>query len=218
LKKEILSLARANDIPADNVWTFDASRQSNRISANVSGFLGTTRISLNDNLLHQGSHDEILAVLGHEMGHYVMGHVTRGLLLMSLVFLAAFAFVNCGFRIATDLFGGQWQVRRPDDIAGLPLLAALGSLFFFFATPVTNSITRTMEHQADIFGVNAVRKPDAFATVALKLSTYRKLEPGRWEEIIFFDHPSGRSRIRTMMDWKAAHIGDVDMRGTEDIP
>ena len=77
LKQQILSLARANDMPADNVWLVDASRQSNRISANVSGFLGTTRISLNDNLLKQGTPDEVLAVMGHEMGHYVMGHVTR---------------------------------------------------------------------------------------------------------------------------------------------
>src|ERR1700753_311324 len=81
LKTQILSLARANDIPADNVWVMDASRQSNRISANVSGFLGTTRITLNDNLLKQCTPDEVLAVLGHEMGHYVMGHVLRDILL-----------------------------------------------------------------------------------------------------------------------------------------
>ena len=160
----------------------------------------------------------MLAVLGHEMGHYVMGHVTRELLLTGLVIVVAFGFANWGFRQATDLFGGQWQVRRLDDIAGLPLLGALMSIFLFLATPVSNSITRTMEQQADIFGVNAVRKPDAFATVALKLSSYRKLDPGPWEEVLFFDHPSGRTRIRTMMEWKAAHIGDTDMRGTEDVP
>ena len=218
LKKEILSLARANDVPADNVWLVDASRQSNRISANVSGFLGTTRISLNDNLLRQGTHDEILAVLGHEIGHYVMGHMLRGLLLTGLVIVAAFAFLNWGFAFAVSLFGDAWQVRQIDDIAGLPLLSALFSLFFFLGTPVTNSIERTMEQQADIFGVNAVRKPDAFATATLKLSTYRKLDPGAWEEIIFYDHPSGRTRIHTMMEWKKEHIGDVDMRGTEDVP
>ena len=67
------------------------------------------------------------------------------------------------------------------------------------ATPVTNTISRTAEHQADIFGLDAVRKPDAFATVMLKLSTYRKLEPGKWEEIIFYDHPSGRTRIMDAM-------------------
>lgn len=214
LKTQILSLARANDIPADNVWVIDASRQSNRISANVSGFLGTTRITLNDNLLKQGTPDEILAVLGHEMGHYVMGHILRGLLLMGLMTLIAFAFLHWGFRFATELFGGQWQVRRVNDIAGLPLLVALASLFFFLATPLTNGIVRTAEHQADIFGLNAVRKPDAFATAMLKLSTYRKLEPGKWEEIVFFDHPSGRTRVMDAMIWKKEHIRDVDIRDT----
>lgn len=218
LKTQILSLARANDVPVDNVWLVDASRQSNRVSANVSGFLGTARISLNDNLLHQGTPDEVLAVLGHEMGHYVMGHVTREILLEGLVILLGFAFLHWGFLLACDVFGGQWQVRRISDIAGLPLLAALGSIFLFLATPVTNSISCTTEHQADIFGMNAVRKPDAFATVMLKLSTYRKLEPGKWEEIIFYDHPSGRTRIESAMRWKKEHIADSDIRDTAMVP
>jgi len=218
IKKEILSLARANQIPAENVWTFDASRQSNRISANVSGFLGTTRISLNDNLLKQGTHDEVLAVLGHEMGHYVMGHALRNLLLDGLVTLAGFCFLHWGFWFACELFGGQWQVRTVSEVAGLPLLAALGTLFLFLATPATNSITRMTEYQADIFGLNAVRKPDAFATVMLKLSTYRKLEPGRWEEMVFYDHPSGRTRIAAAMRWKKEHIADPDIRDSANLP
>ena len=212
LKSDILALARANGVPAESVWLVDESRQSNRISANVSGFLGTTRISLNDNLLNQGTHDEVLAVLGHEMGHYVMDHTTRLLLLLGLVMIAGFAFVAWGFRFAIALFGGNWQVRQPDDIAGLPLLVALMSIFLFLATPVTNSIARTTEEQADIFGVNAVRKPDAFASMVLKLSTYRKLDPAPWEEVIFYDHPSGRRRIAAMMQWKKEHIGDADIR------
>jgi STE24 endopeptidase len=212
LKKQILSMARANDIPADNVWLVDASRQSNRISANVSGFLGTSRISLNDNLLRQCTPDEVLAVLGHEMGHYAMGHATRLILLQGLVLIGAFAFLAFGFRAVTDFFGGHWDVRRVDDVAGLPLLAALLSFYMFVMTPVNNTIIRTTEHQADIFGLDAVRKPDAFATVMLKLSTYRKLEPGAWEEAIFFDHPSGRTRIHDAMVWKKEHIADVDIR------
>ena len=82
------------------------------------------------------------------------------------------------------------------------------------AEPVTNSMTREAEHEADIFGLNAVRKPDAFATAMLKLSTYRKLDPGKWEEIVFYDHPSGRSRIDTAMRWKKEHIRDADIRDT----
>ena len=218
VKTRILSLARANDVPAENVWLVDASRQSSRISANVSGFLGTTRIALTDNLLKQGSADEVLAVMGHEIGHYAMGHTLRLLMMMGLVTLVGFAFVNWAFLIACDIFGGQWQVRKISDVAGLPLLAALSAIFFFLATPVTNSISRTTEFQADIFGLNAVRKPDAFATVMLKLSTYRKLEPGRWEEIIFFTHPSGRTRIETAMRWKKEHIADADIRRTATLP
>jgi STE24 endopeptidase len=218
LKAQILSLARANDVPAVNVWLVDASRQSNRVSANVSGFLGTARITLNDNLLKQGSGDEVLAVMGHEMGHYVMGHVTRNILMDALVILLGFAFLNFGYLWALDWFGGQWQVRKVSDVAGLPLLAALGSLYLFLMTPVTNTISRTIEYQADIFGLDAIRKPDAFATVMLKLSTYRKLEPGHWEEVIFYDHPSGRTRIEAAMRWKKEHIGDPDLRETARLP
>jgi STE24 endopeptidase len=218
LKAQILSLARANDVPAANVWLVDASRQSSRVSANVSGFLGTARISLNDNLLKQTSPGEVLAVMGHEMGHYVMGHVTRQVLMDALVILIGFAFLNWGYLWAIDVFGGQWQVRKVADVAGLPLLAALGTLYLFLATPVTNSISRTIEDQADIFGLNAVRRPDAFADVILKLSTYRKLEPGRWEETIFYDHPSGRTRIQSAMRWKKEHIADSDVRGSAQLP
>jgi STE24 endopeptidase len=212
LKADILSLARANGIPADNVYLFDASRQSDRISANVSGFLGTTRISLNDNLLKKGTHDEVLAVLGHEMGHYVLDHVFRDLLLGALMYLAAFAFVNWGFGLLVDLFGGGWDVRTIDDPAGLPVLAALATIFMLLATPVNNTITRTAEIQADTFGINAARKPDAFATVVLKLSSYRKLDPGPWEEAIFYDHPSGHTRIWEVMRWKAEHLNDPDIK------
>jgi STE24 endopeptidase len=218
LKAQILSLARANDVPATNVWLVDASRQSNRVSANVSGFLGTTRISLNDNLLKQGTPDETLAVMGHEMGHYVMGHITRDMLMGGLVIILGFAFVNWSYLLALDFFGGQWQVRKVSEVAGLPLLVAMASIFFFLATPLTNSITRTAEYQADLFGLDAVRKPDAFASVMLKLSTYRKLEPGKWEEIIFYDHPSGRTRIEAAMRWKKEHIADPDIRDTAKLP
>ena len=212
IRTDVLSLARANGIPADNVYLFDASRQSDRISANVSGFLGTTRISLNDNLLNKSTHDEILAVLGHEMGHYVMDHAGRGLAFQALMTFAAFAFMSWGFGAATGIFGGNWDVRRIDDPAGLPVLMALLTVFLLLATPVSNTITRTMEIQADMFGVNAARKPDAFATAVLKLSTYRKLDPSPWEEAIFYDHPSGRTRIWEMMRWKAEHLNDPDIK------
>ncbi|HEX4296361.1 MAG TPA: M48 family metallopeptidase [Rhizomicrobium sp.] len=212
VKQHILSLARSEGIPVTNVYEFDASRQSKRISANVSGMFGTTRISLNDNLLNRSSEREIMAVLGHEMGHYVLDHSTRLILMMGLVFLAGFGFAAWGFNILARIFGGIWDVRGIDDPAGLPVLAALASFFFLIATPVTNTISRTTEAQADIFGVNASRQPDGFAEATLQLSEYRKLDPSPLEEVVFYDHPSGRSRISMMMRWKAEHLNDPDIK------
>jgi STE24 endopeptidase len=218
LKQSILSLARSEGIPVDNVYEFDASKQSKRMSANVSGMFGTTRISMNDNLLNRGSDREILAVLGHEMGHYVLGHVVTGIVLNGLVFLAGFAFVAWGFGFLTSIFGGVWDVRAVDDPAGLPVLMALATFFFLVATPVSNTITRTMEAQADLFGVNAARQPDGFADAALHLSEYRKLDPGTLEEFVFYDHPSGRNRIHMMMVWKAEHLNDPDIKAGPTSP
>jgi STE24 endopeptidase len=212
LKEQILSLARADQIPAKNVYEFDASKQTKRISANVSGFLGTTRISLNDNLLNRTSPREVKAVLGHEMGHYALGHNYTGFTWFGLVFLVGFAFVNWGYRALTGIFGGNWDVRTIDDPAGLPIIMALTGFYFLIATPVTSTITRTFEVQADLFGVNTAREPDAFATSALKLGEYRKLDPSPWEEFVFYDHPSGRSRISMMMHWKAEHLNDADIK------
>jgi STE24 endopeptidase len=203
LRTQILSLARADGVPAHDVMEFDNSRQTNRISAHVSGLLGTTQISLNDNLIRQCSPDEVLAVLGHEMGHYVMNHVFNFLLSMAFVIAGGFAFARWCFAVAWRRFGSAWRLGGIDDPAGLPILFAAFTLYLLAMTPVVNTLTRMQEVQADIFGLNLARRPDAFATVALKLSTYRKLDPTRLEEFVFYDHPSGRTRIATAMRWKA---------------
>lgn len=197
----ILSLARANGIAAREVWEIDASKQTRRISANVSGLFGTQRITLNDNLLNRASLPEIEAVMGHEMGHHVLHHGWNLLLEFGLIVLAGFALLGRAFGRIQERFG----IRGIGDVAGLPLAALLFSAYLFAMTPLLNSIVRASEADADLFGLNAARQPDGVARVALKLSEYRKLSPGPWEEAIFYDHPSGRSRIFAAMRWKAEH-------------
>ena len=200
----ILSLARANGIRAGEVWEIDASKQSKRMSANVSGFLGTERITLNDNLLNRASLPEIEAVMGHEMGHYVLDHIYKGLLEIGLVIAVGFALLSALFE-RFRARNPRWGVRDVADPAGLPLAALLFFAYLFAMTPVINSIIRSNEYEADMFGLNAARQPDGFAQAALHLSEYRKLEPGPLEEIVFFDHPSGHTRIFAAMRWKAEH-------------
>lgn len=208
LRQPILSLARANGIPAEHVYVVDASRQTNRVSANVAGAFGTMRIALNDNLLNRTSKPGIEAVMGHEMGHYVLNHVYETILFLGVVLVAGFAFLRFAFDRALSRWGGNWGVRGIADPAGLPLLAAIFAVYFFVLTPFLNTYIRTNEAEADIFGLNAARQPDGFAEVALQLSEYRKMSPGPIEEWIFYDHPSGRARIRMAMEWKAEHLQD----------
>jgi len=218
VRASILSMARANQVPADNVYWFDASKQSTRISANVSGFAGTTRISLNDNLLTRSPHASIDAVMGHELGHYVLNHGPKHIISFGLVLLIGFGFVAATFNRTVRRFGASWGVRGIEDPAGLPLLVALFAVYFFLATPVTNSIIRVAEVESDIFGLNAARAPDGFALVAMQLSEYRKIQPGYWEELLFFDHPSGYNRVRMAMEWKAENIESLQEAAAEDLP
>ncbi|MGE5624171.1 MAG: M48 family metallopeptidase [Bacillota bacterium] len=211
LKQQILSMARGNGIPATDVYEFDASKQTKRMSAHVSGIGGTTQISLNDNLMNRGSDEEIKAVLGHEMGHYVLNHVFHGLVEFGLLIVLAFAFVKWAFDKVRLRWGAGWGVRDVADVAGLPLLAILFSVYSFVLTPVQNSLTRQQEAEADIFGLNTARLPDGFAQAAIHLSEYRKMEPGPIEEFLFYDHPSGYHRIHRAMVWKAEHINDPDI-------
>lgn len=82
----------------------------------------------------------------------------------------------------------------------------LVAIFSFVTTPVFNTFIRMQEYEADIYGLNASRQPDGFAQAAIHLAEYRKMEPGPVEEWVFFDHPSGRTRIRSAMRWKAENL------------
>jgi STE24 endopeptidase len=206
IRDPILAMARANEIPAKQVFEVDASRQTTRVSANVSGFLGTTRIALNDNLLKQCTLPEIRMVMAHEMGHYVLNHVTKLVTYLGFFILIGFALTRNLFYAAVRRWGGKWGVRGIADPAGLPLLVLILSILTFVVTPLLNTVVRVTEREADAFGINTAREPDGMAKVALKLGRYRKLNPTPLEEFIFFDHPSGRARIRMAMDWKAANL------------
>jgi len=206
VREPILSMARANGISAKDVFVQDASRQSTRVSAFVTGFLSTERIVLNDNLLKRCSVAEIEAVMGHEMGHYVMHHAYKDLLFFGVVIVLGFAFLRRGSEWALGRWGDKWRAHAVGDLAALPLLAFLILTYFFVLTPINNTYSRVQEYEADIFGLNAARQPDAEAEVDLKLGDYRKLDPGPVEEFLFYDHPGGRTRIFAAMRWKAEHL------------
>ncbi len=214
VRTRVVAMAKAYNVPSEHIYLVDASRQSDRISANVSGIGPTIRISLNDNLLKKTSVAETAAVMGHELGHYVLGHVWRTIVVLTLLMGLLLWLAS---RIAPALIrhGGQrWDVRGLSDPASLPVLAGVLSVLSLLATPVTNTLIRVDESEADAFGLDAAREPDGFAAAAMKLSAYRKIAPGALEEMLFFDHPSGKTRVHMAMQWKKDHVPNA----TEVVP
>jgi STE24 endopeptidase len=204
VKSAVLAMARADGVPVDNVYEFDASRQTTRVSANVSGIFGSAAVRLNDNLLRRTSLPEIRAVMAHELGHYVMNHVYKMIAEFALLLLAAFLFAKWAMDRLLAHHGARLGLQGAGDVASLPLFAAVFSIFLFFATPITNTLIRAQEIEADRFGLNLSREPHGEAEVDLKLTEYRKPNPGLVEEFLFFDHPSTRFRVHDAMRWREA--------------
>jgi STE24 endopeptidase len=201
VREAVLSLARANQVPTNHVEWFDASKQTTRVSANVAGLLGTTRIALNDNLVNKTSLPEIKAVLGHEMGHYVLNHLWKGPILLALLFGFAMGILSLGMDRALVRWGGRLKLGDRADPAALPLAVLLLSVILLLMGPLQNLITRSYEGEADAFGLNASREPYGWAMSAMRLSTYRKISPSNLELFLFYDHPSGYQRVHAAMIW-----------------
>lgn len=205
LRDRIVAMAAAHHIPAEHIYVADASRQTKKIAAAVSGLGPTVQITLADNLLNRTGPDEVAAVMGHEMGHYVLNHVWHRVALLGLLILAMF-FVVAKATSALIARNPRWRLAGIGDVAAAPALLLIGTIVMTLVTPVPNMIIRTEEAEADAFGLDAAQLPDAFAMIAVRLSEYRKLEPGPIEEFLFFDHPSGANRIRRSMQWKKDHV------------
>ena len=175
-------------------------------SANVAGIFGVARINLNDNLLNNTSLPEINAVLGHEMGHYVLHHGFELSIYLTLVAGVTFGIVALFLDGAIARWGPRLGLRDRSDLAALPLVIALYTAVALPLTPANNTIVRSAESAADAFGLNAAREPQGFAMVSMRLSTYRKLRPGPLEEFIFYDHPSGYDRVHRAMIWMKENL------------
>ena len=206
VRSEILRIAHEQGIPTDEVFVVDASRQTKRISANVSGLGPTIRIALNDNLLNRSNTAGIKAVMGHEMGHYKLYHIQKLLLYLTLMALGGFLVTFWAVPKLLARHGERWGVRDVADPGSAPVFWGLLALLGLPGGILFNSIIRYHESEADAFGLEASREPDGFAMTAMQLSEYRKIEPGKWEERIFYDHPSGRTRVRMAMEWKAMNL------------
>lgn len=202
VRSAVVTMAARANIPADKIFMYDGSRQSNNFTANVSGIGSSARVAISDVALKQASLDEVRAVTGHEIGHYVLDHVWYGLVIFSLLAVLLFWLADRLYPRFARAFGSTASIGEP---RGVPVLIFLVSLFGLLATPIVNTFARTIETQADLYSLRTENRPDGLSSALVKTAEYRYPRPGRAEEFIFYDHPSVERRVRTAMQWKATH-------------
>lgn len=202
VRNAVVEMAQRAGIPPDKVYMYNGSRQSNNFTANAGGVGSTARVAISDVAFKNASLDEVRAVTGHEIGHYVLKHSWWGILFYSVAAIILFWIADRTYPWFARRFGSSASLA---DARGLPVLVFMVSLFGLISLPLFNTFSRTLEAQADAYSLRTENRPDALASSLVKTAEYRYPRPNRIEEIIFYDHPSVESRVRKAMEWKAAH-------------
>ena len=205
VRDAVMELAAEAGVPESRVFMFDGSRQSNNFTANVSGVGSAARIAISDVAMDEASLDEVKAVTGHEIGHYVLGHVWRTVTVVTLLAVLIFWLADKLYPRMARLFGSDAAISDP---RGLPVLLFVMSLLVTLAQPVTNGLTRVGEREADAYSLEHVGLPDALSGALIKTAEYRYPLAGPMEEALFYTHPTVANRVRAAMAWKAANLAE----------
>ena len=168
LETQILDLAHRAGIEGANVYEVNKSVDTNELNAYATGIGDTKRIVLWDTIIKQFTPDELLMVMGHEMGHYVLNHVWKGIFFGSLFLLAGLYLVHRTAGWVLRRFSARTGVTELGDIASLPLLILLLGVFFFIFQPAIGAYSRHLEHEADRFGLEITHENHACATAFTK--------------------------------------------------
>src|SRR6266550_4384250 len=197
LETDILALAERAGIESSRVYEVEKSADTKAVNAYMTGFLGTKRIVLWDTLIAKLDRRELLTVMGHEIGHYVLRHVLQGILLSSgLTFFGLYAFHRVSGRWI-GRFKDRLGFDRVSDIASLPLILLFFSLGNLALDPFILAFSRHMEHEADRFALEITRDnhADATASVKLQIQNLSVPRPGLMYKVWRASHPTVSERI-----------------------
>ena len=197
LEAEILALADRAGIAGSRVFEVDKSVDTNTVNAYVTGFASTKRIVLWDTIIARLDHDQLLVVMGHEMGHYVLGHVRDSMIALAIAIPLALGGFHALARRLIVRFHARFGFTRLDDVAALPLFLVLIGLFNLALAPVANAWSRRQEHEADRFALEITHDNlgCAGAFARLQESNLANPRPGPLFTFWRASHPSLGERI-----------------------
>lgn len=210
LETKILALADRAGIEGSRVYEVDKSVDTNAVNAYVTGFMHTKRIVLWDTIISKLDEDELLFVVGHEMGHYVLGHVVKGLVFLSIMTFVLLFLVYKISNLLTDKFGKRWGFTDLSDPAAMPMLILVVGVLTFVFSPLALWYSRDAEHEADRFAIEITRNNHAGATAFVKLQTENLSNPRPSQLMKFLraSHPPIGERIDFCNEYKPWEKGE----------
>jgi STE24 endopeptidase len=205
---EKVAMRAGLDIPPERMYWMKASDKTPTMNAYVSGLGASKRIVVWDTTIEKETTPEIVSVIGHEMGHYVLGHVWKGLIftLAVMFILLWLGYRTIGWMLAR--WGPEWSVRGLDDWASLPALLLLFAVFSLVFDPISNAYSRHVEHQADQYGLEVTHGilPDAAQTAADSFqvegeSSLAEPDPNPINVFLFYTHPPISNRVQFLLHY-----------------
>jgi STE24 endopeptidase len=204
LKARLVRLGERAGTRVRGVYEWKLSEKSKKANAALTGLGNTRRIILADTLLQNYSTDEIEAVLAHELGHHVHGHILKSIFVEAAVTLAGFWAANEALRYATDQ---QKMFEHLTDFANLPLLVLVSTILSLVLMPALNAYSRFTERQADVYCWKSVSNIAPYVSAMEKLNKQNLSEshPSRLVELLFHSHPPISKRIAAAEEWSKKH-------------
>lgn len=206
------------DIPRDRMFEMKASEKLNAVDAYVTGFAGSKRVVVWDTTINKMTTPQTLFVVGHEMGHYVLGHIPKGIAFGAILIIVVLLFVHLALARTLSRKGREWLVRGMDDWASLPALLLFVYLFFFLAEPVFNSFSRYQEHQSDVYGLEVTHGiiPNSSENAAEAFQILGEVDladpdPGAFIKIWLYNHPPLAERLMFAHEYDPWSSGQAPM-------
>ena len=196
------------DIPVERMFWMGAAQKTNELNAYVTGLGASKRIVVWDTTIAKMNTPQMVFVTGHEMGHYVLNHIWKG---MAVSFVGLFVTFYLGYRLIGWLLarrGAAWGIRAVDDWASLPALLLLLTVIGFVAQPIGNGFSRYIEHQADQYGLEVTHglTPDSGQVAAQAFQVLGEVDlddpkPNALNVFLFYSHPAIPERVRFALSY-----------------
>ncbi len=209
LEASILQLASRAGIEGSRVFEVDKSTDTKAVNAYVTGFGNTKRIVLWDTIIAKLDREELLFVMGHEMGHYALGHIWKQILFFSFVVMVTLYAIHRTADYLIRRYRDRFGFDRLSDVASLPLISLLFGAYFLLITPFVLAFTRHAEHEADRFGLEITQNNHAAATAFVKLQTENLgvPRPPLLVKLWRASHPTPGERIDFCNDYRPWETG-----------